>query len=256
MKRPSFQFYPSDWLRDTALRTCSIGARGLWIDMICFMHEGNPYGHLKVGNKVIQNANLASMVGASVLDVEGWLEELRLAGVYDTDEDGAIISRRMIRDENLRNIRAASGKLGGNPALKDKAKDKQNSTPSSSSSSSSSTNSVPNGTGAKAPLTPDEIIFGYGVPMLTNAGTPDKQARSFLGGLRKAHGDDEVVNALRGCIREKPLQPLEWLAKRLPPKGAPPKLNKQEALEKRNGDIGRAWAEKMLKGQNETVADS
>lgn len=117
-------------------------------------------------------------------------------------------------------------------------------------------NSVPNGTGAKAPLTPDEIIFGYGVPMLTNAGTLDKQARSFLGGLRKAHGDDEVVNALRDCIREKPLQPLEWLAKRLPPKGAPPKLNKQEALEKRNGDIGRAWAEKMLKGQNETVADS
>ena len=66
MKRPSFQFYPADWLRDTALRSCSTGARGLWIDMICFMHEGNPYGHLKVGNKVILSSNLASMVGATL----------------------------------------------------------------------------------------------------------------------------------------------------------------------------------------------
>ena len=55
MKRPSFQFYPSDWLRDTALRSCSMGARGLWMDMICYMHEGNPYGYLKVGDKVILN---------------------------------------------------------------------------------------------------------------------------------------------------------------------------------------------------------
>lgn len=104
-------------------------------------------------------------------------------------------------------------------------------------------NSVPKGTGAKAPLSPDEIIFGYGVPLLTNAGTPDKQARSFLGGLRKSHGDDSVVNALRDCIREKPLQPLEWLAKVLPPKCGPPKMNKQEALEASN----RAVAERLLK---------
>lgn len=81
---------------------------------------------------------------------------------------------------------------------------------------------------------PDEIIFGYGVPLLTNAGTPDKQARSFLGGLRKSHGDAALVNALRDCIREKPLQPLEWLAAVLPPSGVKPKENRQESLEARN----------------------
>lgn len=104
------------------------------------------------------------------------------------------------------------------------------------------TSSVAKATGAKAPLTPDEIIFGYGVPLLTNAGTNDKQARSFLGGLRKSHGDDALVDALRDCIKAKPLQPLEWMAKALPPIGAPPKLNKQEALEARN----RAVVERML----------
>lgn len=143
-KRPSFQFYPSDWLRDTALRSCSTGARGLWMDMICYMHEGNPYGHLKVGDKVILASNLARMVGETLDVVEGWLKELEQAGVYDLTSDGVICSRRMIRDENLRNIRASGGKLGGNPALKDKGKvnlkviqeDNQKPTPSSSSSSS------------------------------------------------------------------------------------------------------------------------
>lgn len=101
--------------------------------------------------------------------------------------------------------------------------------------------SVTNVTGAKAPLTPDEIIFGYGLPLLTNAGTADKQARSFLGGLRKQHGDDALVNALRDCIKAKPLQPLEWLAKVLPPQGAKSKPNKQEALEQRNRAVAEQW---------------
>jgi hypothetical protein len=150
MKRPSFQFYPSDWLRDTALRSCSTGARGLWIDMICWMHEGTPYGHLKVGQKVILPSNLARMVGEPLNVVEGWIEELKSANVFQLADDGTICSRRMIRDENLRNARAEGGKLGGNPNLKVNLEanldhnhkvdqeDKQNPTPSSSSSSSSS----------------------------------------------------------------------------------------------------------------------
>lgn len=67
---------------------------------------------------------------------------------------------------------------------------------------------------------PDEIIFGYGVPLLVNAGTDDKHARSFLGGLRKMHGDVAVVDTLRKCLMEKPLQPLTWLAAALPPPAA------------------------------------
>jgi len=69
----------------------------------------------------------------------------------------------------------------------------------------------------KPTLSPDEIIVGYGVPILTDAGTAEELARSFLGGLRKAHGDDALVNTLRECIRAKPLQPLEWLAKAMLP---------------------------------------
>ena len=105
------------------------------------------------------------------------------------------------------------------------------------------TNSVSKDTGVKTPMSSDEIIFGYGVPLLTNAGTVEAKARSFLGGLRKAHGDEVLVNTLRDCIRAKPLQPLEWLAAALPPAGIKPKLNKQEALEASN----RAVVERKLK---------
>lgn len=65
-----------------------------------------------------------------------------------------------------------------------------------------------------------EIIFGYGLSLLVNSGTPERQARSFLGGLRKAHGDEALVDRLRACAQARPLQPLEWLAAALPPPSA------------------------------------
>jgi uncharacterized protein YdaU (DUF1376 family) len=104
-------------------------------------------------------------------------------------------------------------------------------------------NSVPNGTGGKPPLVtdPDEIIFGYGLALLTNAGTAEKQARSFLGGLRKHHGDTALIDKLRECAKARPLQPLEWLAAALPPSGAAPKLNKQEALEASNAAVAERF---------------
>ena len=143
-KRPAFQFYPGDWLRDTGLRSCSAAARGLWMDILCFMHEGSPYGYLKVNHKVILPPNLARMCGLTLEETEGCLAELAEAGVFEIDAEGVIFSRRMIRDEELRNKRAACGHLGGNPTLKDNQKVgvclstevKQKPTPSSSSSSS------------------------------------------------------------------------------------------------------------------------
>lgn len=107
--------------------------------------------------------------------------------------------------------------------------------------------SVPIGTGGKPPMLtdPKEIIFGYGLSMLVNAGTPEKQARSFLGGLAKYHGEPELIDKLRECAKARPLQPLEWLAAALPPTGPKPKLNKQEALEASNREVARRFIEKL-----------
>lgn len=111
--------------------------------MLCLMHEGTPYGYLKVNNKVILPPNLSRMVGATLQEIEGWLSELLDAGVYSI-EDGCIFSRRMVKDEEIRLKRAAGGHLGGNPALINTENKvdgrlttevKQNTTPASASSS-------------------------------------------------------------------------------------------------------------------------
>lgn len=76
--------------------------------MICLMHEGNPYGHLKVGSKDIDKDILARITGCSITDCEKWISELLVSGVC-SKLDGTLICRRMIRDERVRNSRAAGG---------------------------------------------------------------------------------------------------------------------------------------------------
>lgn len=117
-KRPSFQFYPSDWLRDISLRCVSLEARGLWMDMLCYMHEGQPYGYLKVNHMVILTHNLSSMTGVNIEIVKRLIDELLQAGVCSINGEGCIYSRRMVRDEEIRKKRADGGILGGNPLLK------------------------------------------------------------------------------------------------------------------------------------------
>ncbi len=124
-RRPSFQFYPGDWLNDVALRACSSAARGLWIDMICIMVQCEPFGTLilKDNHKVNLEDNLHSVVGIGAEDCRVLLEELEGAGVLSRDEAGVIYSKRMVKDEGVRQARANGGKLGGNPALLGGGKD-------------------------------------------------------------------------------------------------------------------------------------
>ena len=37
LKAPAFQFYPKDWLADEKVRRLSIGARGVYIDLLCYI---------------------------------------------------------------------------------------------------------------------------------------------------------------------------------------------------------------------------
>jgi len=112
-RRPSFQYYPRDWMSCPELRACSAAARGLWADMLCLMHEGGPYGYLtmrtKEGWKDIEPPILARLVGESKPSVIRWLAELETAGVFSRDDQGRIFSRRMIRDESVRQKRADGG---------------------------------------------------------------------------------------------------------------------------------------------------
>lgn len=211
-KRPSFQFYPGDYLRDAGLRSCSVGARGLWMDMICHMHDGNPYGYLKVGGKVILPMVLARMVGASTKEVEAWLQELLEASVYSVDSDGCIYSRRMIRDEEVRAKRALGGVLGGNPVLTHKVGSKVNlngnhrPTPSVFSLQSSSSDT---------PKVPEEHA-GYRLRLGKIFGRRDstpwspKELKSFRQTLPGREGYEDELSSIERfySLEENPQRPL------------------------------------------------
>jgi hypothetical protein len=118
VKRPAFQFYPSDWRKDMALQNCSIAARGLWIEMLCIAHECEPYGHLTVNGKPMTAAQIGRHAGLTERECAKLIAELEAAGVLSRTEEGSIFSRRMVRDEDVRNRRAEGGKAGSEHGIK------------------------------------------------------------------------------------------------------------------------------------------
>lgn len=122
MSNPWMKFYPANWRSEPKLKMCSLSARGLWIELLCIMHEATPYGHLKIGTVTPTNEQLSRAVGVSLSDVESGLSELSEAGVFSITKGGVIYSRKMVRDEKRKRINEENGKLGGNPSLSKHAK--------------------------------------------------------------------------------------------------------------------------------------
>jgi len=112
------KFYPADWRADAMLRLCSIGARGLWAEMMCIMHDAEHYGSLLVNGRRIDKKQLAGLAGISEKECTALLMELEGNGVFSRDDDGTIYSRRMRRDHEKAIKDKENGRGGGNPKLK------------------------------------------------------------------------------------------------------------------------------------------
>lgn len=75
-KRPSFQFYPGDWMSDLKLRRCSPAARGVWVDVLCALHDSDDaYGLLRWPLR-----ELARTVGASMAHLRELVDKGVLRG--------------------------------------------------------------------------------------------------------------------------------------------------------------------------------
>jgi hypothetical protein len=96
---------------------CSLAARGLWIELIGYMHEGEPYGHLTI-NEVSPSINdIAALVGRPVAEVKKAMAELEKHQVFSRDDDDRMYSRRMVRDKAKADQDKMIGGGGGNPNL-------------------------------------------------------------------------------------------------------------------------------------------
>src|SRR5262245_23496199 len=146
MKLPAIQFYPADWRKDPGVQSLDYFDRGVWFEILCLMHESTERGKLMLNGEPMPDEALARILGLDNQSLTKTLTTLLKYGVASRDEEtGALTNRRMVKDENLRRVRAEAGKKGGNPALlkqsqtiRDKqtptTEVKQKSTPSSSSS--------------------------------------------------------------------------------------------------------------------------
>ena len=271
-KRPASQYYWGDWWKDKGLHSCSLTARGLWHEMNCLMHDGEPYGHLTLNGRPMTVAQLANQCRISASQCAKLLRELEDAGVPSRTPDGVYFSRRMVRDEASRNARAEGGKLGaehgskgaehgskgGRPAGSKGGSETpldagEKPPPSSSSSASAVNHSVPDGTGAAAPPTDRDVVFAAGVAMLTAAGVEDKNARSFLAMQCKAHGEATVRAALNRCAEERPIQPIPWLQAAL--KGKPAGPVKSKFIADREAQASRWIGTAVLPGMAGEIID-
>ena len=110
------QFYPDDWLRDTA--RLSTETRGIWIMLICLMWSHNPRGSI-FGTR----EELSRATGCLTEEFDRFLREnqrFNFADVTEVAGTVTIYSRRMIREEKLRNGNAERQKRfrdhgGGSP---------------------------------------------------------------------------------------------------------------------------------------------
>lgn len=177
MKLPALQFYPGDWRKDPGVQSLNYFDRGVWFEILCLMHESSERGKLLLNGKPMPDDALATILGLDKQILTTTLNTLLTYGVASRDgETGALINRRMVKDETLRQVRTEAGKKGGNPVLVKQSTTKrlpkaepngnhpakQKSTPSSSSSVSSSEDSAPRG-GPKPrdPLLDHEAVMLY-----------------------------------------------------------------------------------------------
>lgn len=116
-KFPYCMFYPRDWLADSSLRVCGYAARGLWADMLCIMAQADRHGFLQVNGQPMTPELLARLTSGDTNEVKKLLVELEASGVFSRDENGVIISRRMLRDADRIRRNTDNGRRGGNPAL-------------------------------------------------------------------------------------------------------------------------------------------
>lgn len=269
MSRPSFQFYPGDWTKNANLRRCSPAARGVWIDILCLLHDSDSeYGVLRWPLKDIANAASAplplvrELVAKVVLkgadkDAEPYVYRPKHAGkvgepvILVAALGGPVwYSSRFVRDEYVRQRRGEStrfdtanqpdsrspkGGLGG----------RHGDGPSSSSSPSEKTSEADasGGTPPQAgPVDPKDVVFALGVPFLTAAGVTEKNARSFLALQCKLHTDTGTAQAVEAAIAAKAIQPIPWIQEHLKGGGrGPARPNRQEAQETRNRAVGEQW---------------
>lgn len=111
-KLPWAKFEWASWESDAELSLCSMAAQGFWMRCLCLAAKAKPLGHVMVKNRVPTPVEFRRLFKCQEdeAQIEGWIQELIDNGVASTSREGALISRRMIRDMRRQMASSAGGK--------------------------------------------------------------------------------------------------------------------------------------------------
>lgn len=132
-KQPAFLFYPGDWTRD--LDDQDLILEGAWIRICCRLWWSPIRGQAKK-NLTEWSYILRTHPNKTKVILKTLLQKGIATGEYLDNQNITIISRRMVKDSRISELRRDVGKLGGNPGLKKIRENLVNQTPNQKCQSS------------------------------------------------------------------------------------------------------------------------
>lgn len=99
-KLPYIPLYTGDWLKDPSLSICAPAARGVWMDLLCAMHEAGRLGELR--GTIEQLARVARCSTAELVQALTELQATGAAIVKERNGIYSVVNRRMKREAELR----------------------------------------------------------------------------------------------------------------------------------------------------------
>jgi len=245
MRRPSFQFYPADWSSNPNLKRCTFAEKGIWVEVMCLLHDQEEYGVLRWTMQEIADAVKCRVVDLKSLHRKGVIKgddkSLAEPFVYvprsgrkdgpevtlvPTQEGPIWFSSRMVRDEYVRVLRADGG--GASDAQKTAPKDTKKATPKDAPkgglgvafgprvSSSASTASTDSEDKSSALGDPGTMAWNLAkVLLMERGGMTEGRARTFFGGLLKRTGVEarDMFAACASCQSTSTQDPQSYLTR-------------------------------------------
>lgn len=99
MKRPSFQFYPSDFIIDPGLSTLDYFHIGVYIKLLCFASQTGGELRYREGGEPLTITDLSVLLGLENNKCEKTIDTLLKHGcLKKRDDDGCLYNSRMVKD--------------------------------------------------------------------------------------------------------------------------------------------------------------
>ena len=210
---PYYKRYPRDIIDGTVGMTLELkGAYSLVLDLIYLQNGELPddarYISGAIGCSVRQwNAIRAKLLAMGKIEVRG-----AYLGNYRADKE--LVSSHSYQDKQRENrAKASKNKRLAITVVEPKV--------DQSETEAEREDTQPNGCDGDAVISEDfaKQVFDRAVAYLGRHGTQERQARTFVGKLRKDHSDSEIFEAFMAASKEGAVDPIPWIVARLvPPK--------------------------------------